>query len=105
MAALLERRMERIDDVRYSLLPIGVVLGAIVGLVLPEPDLGTAVCIVVIAAVMVFSAGINYRYVTGLLPGVAARRLLPDHRPPTTAGVGCSRSSIPGPIRSATAGR
>ncbi len=66
MAALLERRMERIDDVRYSLLPIGIVLGAIVGLILLEPDLGTAVCVVVIAAAMVFSAGINYRYVTGV---------------------------------------
>jgi cell division protein FtsW len=67
MAALLERRMERIDDVGYSLLPIGVVLGMVVGLILAEPDLGTAVCIVMIAAVMVFSAGISYRYVLGLL--------------------------------------
>src|SRR5688572_10085601 len=66
MAALLERRMERIDDVRYSLLPIGIVLGAIVGLILLEPDLGTAACVVMIAAVMVFSAGINYRYVFGV---------------------------------------
>ena len=72
MAALLERRMERIDDVR-SLLPIGVVLGAIVGLILLEPDLGTAICVVTIAAVMVFSAGINYHYVVGLvLAGVPA---------------------------------
>jgi cell division protein FtsW len=66
MAALLERRMERIDDVRYSLLPIGVVLGAVVGLILLEPDLGTAVCVVMIAAVMVFTAGISYRYVVGV---------------------------------------
>src|SRR5829696_3885683 len=29
MAALLERRMERIDDVGYSLVPIAVVLGAV----------------------------------------------------------------------------
>jgi cell division protein FtsW len=67
MAALLERRMDRIDDLKYSLLPIGVVLGAIVGLILLEPDLGTAICVVTIAAVMVFSAGINYRYVVGLM--------------------------------------
>ena len=57
MAALLERRMERIDEVGYSLLPIGVVLGAVVGLILAEPDLGTAACIVMIAAMMVFAAG------------------------------------------------
>ena len=66
MAALLERRMDRIDDLTYSLLPVGVVLGGIVGLILLEPDLGTAACVVMIAAVMVFSAGINYRYVIGV---------------------------------------
>jgi cell division protein FtsW len=73
MAALLERRMERIDEVGYSLLPIGVVLGAVVALVLAEPDLGTAACIVMIAAMMVFAAGISYRYLIGLvLAGVPA---------------------------------
>jgi cell division protein FtsW len=65
-AALLERRMQRIDDVGYSLLPIGVVVGALVGLILAEPDLGTAVSVVMIAAMMVFAAGINYRYIVGL---------------------------------------
>ncbi len=67
MAALLERRMERIDEVGYSLLPIGVVLGGVVALVLAEPDLGTAACIVMIAAMMIFAAGIGYRYVVGLI--------------------------------------
>jgi cell division protein FtsW len=67
MAALLERRMERIDEVGYSLLPIAGVLGAVVALIYLEPDLGTAVCIVMIAAAMVFAAGINYRYIIGLL--------------------------------------
>jgi cell division protein FtsW len=66
MAALLERRMDRIDDLGYSLLPIALVVGIVVGLILLEPDLGTAVCVVIIAAVMVFSAGISYRYVAGL---------------------------------------
>jgi cell division protein FtsW len=66
-AALLERRMDRVDELGYSLLPIGVVTGAIVGLVLVEPDLGTAVSIMVIAGVMVFAAGVSYRYVVGLL--------------------------------------
>jgi cell division protein FtsW len=65
-AALLERRMDRIDEIGYSLLPIGVVTGAIVGLILIEPDLGTAVSILVIASAMIFTAGISYRYVVGL---------------------------------------
>jgi cell division protein FtsW len=66
MAALLERRMDRIDEPLYSLLPIGIVLALIVGLILAEPDLGTSVSVVVIAAVMIFAAGINYRYVAGV---------------------------------------
>jgi cell division protein FtsW len=66
IAALLERRMERIDDVGYSLVPIAIVLGGVVGLIIAEPDLGTAACLVVIAAAMVFAAGIHYRYVVGL---------------------------------------
>lgn len=66
MAALLERRLDRIDEPVYSLLPIGVVLAVIVGLILAEPDLGTSVSVVVIAAVMIFAAGINYRYVIGV---------------------------------------
>jgi cell division protein FtsW len=66
VAALLERRMERIDEPSYALLPIGVVLGGVVALVLSQPDLGTAVSIVMIAAVMIFAAGINYRYIAAM---------------------------------------
>ena len=66
-AALLERRMERINELSYALLPIGFATGGIVGLVLIEPDLGTAISILVIAGAMVFAAGISYRYVFGLL--------------------------------------
>jgi cell division protein FtsW len=67
VAAILERRMERIDELRYSLLPIAVVVGGVVGLVLLQPDLGTALSILIIASAMVFAAGINYRYIVGLL--------------------------------------
>jgi cell division protein FtsW len=63
VAALLERRMERIDEPAQAMLPIAGVVGAIVLLVVVEPDLGTAVSIVMIAAVMVFAAGISYRYI------------------------------------------
>ncbi len=73
IAAFLERRMDRIDDPAYALLPIGVVLAVIVALILREPDLGTSVAILVIAAVMIFAAGIDYRYVAALgIAGSAA---------------------------------
>ena len=71
IAALLERRMDRIDEPTYSLLPIGIVLGVIVALILREPDLGTSVSIVVIAAVMIFAAGIDYRYVAAVVLAAA----------------------------------
>jgi cell division protein FtsW len=66
-AAVLERRMHRIDDVSHSLLPIGVVLGGTVALILLQPDLGTAFSIAMIASVMVFAAGLTYSYLAGLL--------------------------------------
>src|SRR5919202_6625436 len=34
MAALLERRMDRIDELSYALLPIGIVVAIVVGLIL-----------------------------------------------------------------------
>jgi cell division protein FtsW len=65
-AALLERRMDRIADVPYALLPIGIVVGVLAGLILLEPDYGTAVALVLIAGAMVFAAGLPYRYLAGL---------------------------------------
>jgi cell division protein FtsW len=66
-AALLEQRLERIDDVGYSQTPIGPTVGLIVVLILAEPDLGTAVAVLMICAVMVFAAGLNYAYLAALL--------------------------------------
>jgi cell division protein FtsW len=67
VAAILERRMDRIDDLKYSLLPIAIALGVGVGLIMLQPDLGTALSIIVIVSVMIFAAGINYRYLLGLV--------------------------------------
>jgi cell division protein FtsW len=67
VAAILERRMDRIDELRYSLVPVGVVLGSVVALIMLQPDLGTALSIIVIVAAMVFAAGISYHYIIGLL--------------------------------------
>jgi cell division protein FtsW len=67
IAAILERRMHRIDEVTYSVLPIGVVVTALVGLILLEPDFGTAMSLMLIAAAMVFTAGLSYRYIFGAL--------------------------------------
>jgi cell division protein FtsW len=67
IAALLERRMHRIDDVGYAVLPIGIVVFGLVALILPEPDFGTSMSLLMIAAVMVFAAGLSYRYIVGAI--------------------------------------
>ena len=64
-ALVLERRMHRIDELSYSLLPIGIVVGALVGLILLQPDFGTAISLLLIVVAMVFAAGLNYRYLVG----------------------------------------
>jgi cell division protein FtsW len=64
-ALILERRMHRIDDVKYSLLPIAIVAGAMSALILLEPDFGTAISLLLIVGMMVFAAGLNYRYLLG----------------------------------------
>src|SRR5688572_2909792 len=62
-ALMLERRMHRIEDIRYSLTPIALIVGATSGLILVQPDLGTAVSLLLIVGVMVFAAGLPYRYI------------------------------------------
>jgi cell division protein FtsW len=62
VAALLERRMEKINDPAQALVPIGGVVGLFVLLILMQPDLGTSMALVTIAGVMVFAAGLSYRY-------------------------------------------
>jgi cell division protein FtsW len=64
-AALLERRMHRVNDPGYTLLPIGVVTFSLVSLILFQPDFGTAACIVGIVIAILFAAGLSYRYLFG----------------------------------------
>jgi cell division protein FtsW len=65
IAAVLERRSHRIDDVTYSLTPVALVVVLLVGLILLEPDFGTAMSLLAIAVAMVYTAGLHYRYIVG----------------------------------------
>ncbi len=71
-ALILERRMHRIDEVNYSLLPIAIIVGLMVVLILLQPDFGTALSLVLIVGTMIFAAGLSYRHLL-----VAAAVLLP----------------------------
>ena len=66
-AAVLERRMHRVNELKYSLLPIALVVGTLVGLILIEPDLGTAASVIAVVGVMIFAAGLSYRYIAGAM--------------------------------------
>jgi cell division protein FtsW len=67
-AAVLERRMHRINEISYSLLPVGIVTLVFVALIIFEPDYGTSVATLGVVSAIVFAAGLSYRYLlTGFL--------------------------------------
>jgi cell division protein FtsW len=83
-AIILERRMHRVNEIRYSLLPIGLVVGLLVGLILLEPDYGTAVSLLAVTGLMIFAAGLSYRYLAGAvllsLPALYVILMSADYR-------------------------
>ena len=66
-ALVLERRMHRIDELSHSLPPIAIVVGGMAALILMQPDFGTAASLMLIVAIMIFAAGLHYRYFIGVL--------------------------------------
>ncbi|HEX2833295.1 MAG TPA: putative lipid II flippase FtsW [Thermoanaerobaculia bacterium] len=72
IAAFLAKREERINDVTTTLLPLGFILTLIAGLVLLGRDFGTAATLMLIAAGMIFCAGVAWRTIA-----VAALMLIP----------------------------
>jgi cell division protein FtsW len=83
-AALLERRMHRVNDPRYALVPIAIVTGGLAGLIVLEPDFGTAAVLVLVVTAIVFAAGLRYRYLLGtvlvLAPTALALIFTSDYR-------------------------
>ena len=65
-AAILERRMHRINDVKYALAPVALVAGGLALLIVVQPDLGTPVILVLAVLSMVFAAGLSWRYLAGV---------------------------------------
>ncbi|MGE0041270.1 MAG: putative lipid II flippase FtsW [Vicinamibacterales bacterium] len=83
-AMMLERRMHRVNEIRYALLPIGVIVAGLVGLILLEPDFGTAVSVLAVVGVMIFAAGLSYKYLLGsvllALPALYVILMSADYR-------------------------
>jgi len=57
IAEFLSRKGALVKSLIYGYIPVVVVLGAVVGLILLEPDLGTAIAVTVITMLMLFVAG------------------------------------------------
>jgi cell division protein FtsW len=83
-ALILERRMHRINDISYSLTPIVIITGALAGLIVLEPDVGTSLSLLLTIGVMIFAAGLSYRHLTVaalvLIPTVTAVLLAAPYR-------------------------
>ena len=83
-ALMLERRRTRINELQYSLLPIALIVGGLAALIMYEPDFGTAVSLLAVISIMVFAAGISYRYLFGAailaLPALFVILMQADYR-------------------------
>lgn len=64
-AITLERRVHRVNELGYAVLPIAIITSVMVGLILLEPDFGTAVSLIAVTGLMIFAAGLSYRYLAG----------------------------------------
>ncbi|HEX5759406.1 MAG TPA: putative lipid II flippase FtsW [Thermoanaerobaculia bacterium] len=64
LAWQLERKADRVNAPEL-LLPVGAFTGLTAGLILLEPDLGTAVLLCVTTFLLLFLAGLSWRYVLG----------------------------------------
>jgi cell division protein FtsW len=61
IAFQLDRKLDRVNS-RELLLPVAVATGAMAGLIVLQPDLGTAVLLVATAATMLFLGGLSWRF-------------------------------------------
>lgn len=84
LASYLAKKEDRINELTSTLLPLGTVLAMVAGLVLLEPDFGTAATIVLVAVSLLFVAGISWRRIwlfsLALLPVALALVLGADYR-------------------------
>ncbi len=73
IADWLASKGDRLHDWGYGLVPFAVIIGAITGMILLQPDFGTAIAIVVTAGAMLFMAGIDWKQMLfALIVAIAA---------------------------------
>lgn len=84
LASFLAKKEERINELTTTVLPMGCVLALVAGLILLGRDFGTATVVIVVAAGMVFTAGIAWRYIViatvAVIPAAAYLMLSAEYR-------------------------
>ena len=68
-AKLLDKRSDKLDHI-LDLLPLLLFIAPIIGLIAVQPDLGQAIVYVFIAAGMLFIAGLNIKYIYGVIASI-----------------------------------
>jgi len=63
LAYFLEKRKGRANDLAFTLVPIAVIVSVLAGLIVLQPDLGTAVSLIAISVVLLFVAGLDLRWI------------------------------------------
>jgi len=63
LAYFLEKRRSNINDLAFTIVPIAVIVALLAGLIVLQPDLGTAVSLLVISGVLLFVAGLDLRWI------------------------------------------
>ena len=66
LAFYLDRNREKLNHAYKTILPLLAVVGTLAILIMRQPDLGTAIFVVLIAVVMMFIAGVNWKYLGGI---------------------------------------
>jgi cell division protein FtsW len=62
MAAFLQKHEEEINQPVRRLLPFAAVVGLFAALIIAEPDLGQAMCLCILMALLLYVAGLSWRY-------------------------------------------
>ncbi|MEG1686505.1 MAG: putative lipid II flippase FtsW [Angelakisella sp.] len=71
-AHLIDLYKDKMNTFRYGILPFGVILVALAGLIIPEPHLSATVLIFLIAAIMLFVGGLGLKWYGIGVVGVGA---------------------------------
>src|SRR5712691_886599 len=67
LAYFLEKRKGRTNDLAFTLVPIAVIVLLLAGLIVLQPDLGTAISLLAISGVLLFVAGLDLRWLAATI--------------------------------------